>query len=75
MGYEINIALNGKHHFSTTDRSIGHDIRKAKQIYQELKTLYPEDKGYSIKVINWDHVGSPVDMEEELLTGELTSGR
>lgn len=68
MGYEINIALNGKHHFATADRSIGHDIHKAKQIYQELKTLYPEDKGYSIKVTNWNHVGSPVDMEEELLT-------
>ena len=75
MGYEINIALNGTHYFGTADRSIGHDIRKAKQIYQELKTLYPEDKGFKISVTNWNKIGSPIDMEEELLTGELTSGR
>ena len=75
MGYEINVSHNGTHYFATADRSIGLDIRKAKQIYQELKTLYPEDKGYKLSVSCWSKIGNPIDMEEELLTGELTSGR
>lgn len=74
MGYEINISKNGKHYFATADRSLGHDIKKTKQIYQELKSLYPEDKGFKLSVTLWNHVGSNIDMEEELMTGELTAG-
>lgn len=75
MGYEINISKNGNHYFATAERSFGANIQKTKQVYKELKSLYPEDKGFKITVTMYSNVGNTIDMEEELLTGELTSGR
>lgn len=75
MGYEINISKNGKHHFATADRSFGYDINKMKEVYRELKSFYTEDKGFKIDVTLYNTVGNKIDMEEELMTNELSSGR
>lgn len=48
MGIEINVALNGQHYFATSDRSIGYDKNKAKKLYEELKSIYTEEKGFRI---------------------------
>ena len=74
MGYEINISKNGNHYFATADRSLGYDIKKVKEVYKELKSIYTEEKGFKISVSQISTISSPIDMEEELMTGELTAG-
>jgi hypothetical protein len=71
MGYEINVAKNGTHHFATADRSIGWCMTKCRQIYNQLKTAFPESDGYTISVTNYQNIGTSVDMEELEMTGEL----
>lgn len=74
MGYEINISKNGKHHFATANRSLGYDIKKVKEVYKELKSIYTEENGFVISVSRISTISSPIDMEEELMTNELTAG-
>ncbi|WGH49727.1 hypothetical protein [Alishewanella phage vB_AspM_Slickus01] len=45
--YELNISLNGRHHFATAGRSID-TIKKAQKIRDELQKIYSERDGYKI---------------------------
>jgi hypothetical protein len=75
MGYEINISKNGNHHFATAERSLGYDVKKLKEVYKELKSFYTEDKGFIITVTQCNTISNPFDIEEEIMTNELSSGR
>ena len=70
MGYEINVSKNGQHYFSTSDRSIGHDVLKCDVLYDQLKKAFPENEGYKLSVTNWTKVGHPYDIENERLVRE-----
>lgn len=65
MGYEINIAKNGSHYFATAERSIGFDKNRCVEIYNDLKSKFPENEGYTISVTLWSTNGSLCDMESK----------
>jgi hypothetical protein len=62
MYYEINVVLNGRHFFATTERSIT-DEYKLKQVLEVFKEKFPEVEGYKIDVTKWDKIGKPIDYE------------
>ena len=64
MYYEINIALNGKHFFATSDRSVTNKW-KLKEVYKVLKEKFPTEEGYDITVSHIETVGKHIDMEQE----------
>jgi len=63
MGYEINVSKNGLHYFATADRSLGLNFEKTKQLYNELKTIFTEDKGFNIIVTNYENIGNKINMD------------
>ena len=75
MGYEINVSKNGVHYFATADRSIGYDLKKCTEIYSRLMMVFPKNAGYKITRTNWERVGQPYDIEEEMLTNESEGER
>lgn len=64
MGYEINVAKNGTHYFATNERSIGYSKIKCKEIYDNLKKVFPESEGYSITVTLYHNTGTTIDMDK-----------
>ena len=60
MHYEINIALNGKHLFTTSERSLQSEDR-FKQCFALLKEKFPESEGYSVTATHWKCVGQSVE--------------
>lgn len=63
MHYEINISLNGKHFFATSERSITSDY-KLREVYDALKNKFNENDGYSFDVIKYQTVGTVIDINE-----------
>jgi hypothetical protein len=62
MYYEFNISKNGQHFFATAERSIT-DIRKAKEVLDELISAFPESKGYNITCTYWERAGTEINLE------------
>lgn len=62
MYYEINVSLDGKHLFATSERSIV-NTWKLQKVYNLFKEKFPEEDGYKINVTKWDKVGKLVEME------------
>lgn len=60
--YTINVSLNGKHLFTTSDRSLTYQ-EKAKEVYDILKEKFTEAEGYSITVIQWEKHGIEIDFD------------
>lgn len=56
MYYEINVAKNGIHLFATAERS-AQSMWNAKTLYEEIKSKFPEEEGYSISITKWEKVG------------------
>ena len=65
MYYEINISLNGKHFFATSERSITNKSTLDK-VYKTLKEKFPKEEGYNITVAYHETVGKFVDMESNV---------
>lgn len=63
MYYEINVSLNGQHHFATASHSIK-DEHKAKALYDSFKQLFPVSAGYTITITKWENVGTNVEFEK-----------
>lgn len=63
MYYEINVSLNGRHFFATSDRSIT-DMGKLKKVYEAISEAFTKDKGYEISVTRCSNVGEWVTDEE-----------
>lgn len=63
MGYEINVALNGKHLFATHERSLKYDsdLKRCLEIFLEK---FPELEGYTISVEYIEHYGRIIDIDK-----------
>lgn len=63
MGYEINVALDGKHFFATHERSLQYDedLRRCLKIFLEK---FPETEGYKISVQYIEHYGTNINIDE-----------
>lgn len=59
MYYEINVTLNGKHLFATTERSITTQA-KLDEMYKLFSEKFPESEGYKLDVTEWNKVGKPL---------------
>ena len=58
--YEINVALNGRHFFATSNRSItsADELVKVMDIFREK---FPKDEGYELRVTHWKTVGEIIN--------------
>lgn len=65
MGYEINVALNGKHFFATHERSL-QSIDKMKECLEIFIEKFPESEGYKITVSEWETTGKNIDISSIL---------
>lgn len=63
MGYEINVALNGRHLFATHERSLKYDedLKRCLEIFLEK---FPESEGYKISVEYIEHYGRNIDIDK-----------
>lgn len=59
MYYEINVSLNGRHFFATSERSV-HSFEQAKNMYNLFLEKFPESEGYKIDVFEWNTSGKIV---------------
>jgi hypothetical protein len=57
MYYEINVALNGKHYFATSERSIT-TSEKAHDIWAEMNSKFPASEGYDLSIVRYETVGT-----------------
>lgn len=64
MYYEINVTLNGRHFFATSERSITNE-HKLKEVYDVLKERFSNEDGYNITITKYETVGKPINMEKE----------
>jgi hypothetical protein len=62
MYYEINVSLNGKHYFATSERSITND-RQLVIIFKDFYKKFPKKEGYHISVTQRITGGKDVNME------------
>ena len=62
MYYEINVSLNGRHFFATSERSI-HDEFHCKVLYDKLRQAFPESEGYVLSVSKCQKIGESVNMQ------------
>lgn len=62
MYYEILVTKHGHHLFATAERSAQY-ASKAKMLYNEIKSRFPEDEGYSITITRWEKRGEPINPE------------
>lgn len=62
MYFEINVSLNGRHFFATSERSL-RTLSEAQTVYRELKKAFPDNKGYSVTVRKYCLCSSHVGME------------
>lgn len=54
MGYEINVALNGKHLFATHERSLqGKLLIDALDVFHLVAEKFPESEGYTVTMTEW----------------------
>jgi hypothetical protein len=61
--YEINVSLNGEHHFATAPRSIKTaDVCKARM--RMFKKRFPESEGFEITATHWECLGYSVFFPE-----------
>lgn len=62
MYYEINVTLNGKHFFATSERSITNrwDLNNKLKIFIDK---FPKEEGYEISVTKWEKVGVTVNID------------
>lgn len=65
MYYEINISLNGKHFFATSERSITNKY-KLEEVYNVLKEKFSQKDGYDLTVTKYETVGKPMNMEDDV---------
>jgi hypothetical protein len=56
MYYELNVSLNGRHHFATAPRSVT-DEDGAKRLYDEFIVKFPADEGYRVDVTKLETTG------------------
>ena len=63
MYYEINVSLNGRHLFATSNRSIT-DKWTLEKVYKVLKEKFTEEEGYKLMVTKIETIGREVNMEE-----------
>lgn len=47
--FEINVSLNGRHYFATSERSI-RDSKQCIEIKTELERRFPESEGFKVSV-------------------------
>lgn len=59
MYYEILVTKHGHHLFATAERSAGY-MSKAKLLYEEIKSRFPEDEGYNVTITRWETKGEPI---------------
>lgn len=60
MYFEINVSLNGRHFFATSERSI-QDAGKAESLYKVFLKKFPESEGYRVTVTCWEKTGHGTD--------------
>lgn len=62
MYYEINVSLNGKHFFATSERSITNpwDLREKLKVFIQK---FPESEGYKLSVTKWGKVGQELEID------------
>ena len=58
-GYEINVALNGRHFFATDLRS-AYTFEKAETLYKLFTEKFPVTEGYEVSVTRWKTVGEDI---------------
>lgn len=58
--YEINVSLNGRHFFSTNERS-ALDLEKAEKLVYEFRQAFPASKGYKVECTYWEITGNRID--------------
>lgn len=63
MYYEILVAKHGYHLFATAERSATYGP-KAKMLYEEIKSRFPEEEGYTVTVTKWEKKGEPTNPED-----------
>lgn len=56
MHYEINVSLNGRHFFATTERSL-RDQERAREVFNEMLKRFPESEGFKVTCTRWESVG------------------
>ena len=61
MYYEINVSLNGKHYFATSDRSI-RTKEKAQEMALHFREVFPESQGYDITVSHYETIGHRLEI-------------
>ena len=61
--YEINISLNGHHHFATAKRSLG-DQDTLIEVYNQLEKAFPCKDGYKLSVSYLRETSQRVDIKE-----------
>lgn len=62
MYYEINVSLNGKHFFATSERSITNpwDLQEKLRVFIQK---FPESEGYKLSVIKWEKTGQVLEID------------
>lgn len=65
MGYEINVAWNGRHFFATHERSIRNQW-ELQDILAVFMEKFPEAEGYEITVTKWEKTHQEMDLMEAL---------
>lgn len=51
MGYVIIVEKDNKHIFETSENSIGYDKDLAKDVYNRIKSTFPESEGYDVQIV------------------------
>lgn len=62
--YEINVALNEKHLFATSERSCT-TRSECEKVFSIIKKKFPKSEGYDVTVTYWDCVGRPLETKRE----------
>lgn len=54
MGYEINVAFNGKHLFATHERSLSNLLPDdALKVFHLMEEKFPKSEGYEVTMTEW----------------------
>jgi hypothetical protein len=65
MGYEINVAHNGRHLFATHERSMSNKLlEQALDMMRLMCEKFPESEGYEVTMTEWRTTGRKVSREE-----------
>mgnify|MGYP003136842270 CR=1 FL=1 len=63
MFYTINVALNGRHYFGTSEHSL-RALGDAQSLAQHFVKLFPESEGYSITLYESHHSSKAIEFSE-----------